>query len=311
MSEPIYSDLSTISDATRVRLLRLLEAEELGVGELTRILHVPQSTVSRHLKTLLTQHWVQRRSDGPANYFRFTPESLLPAARRLWTVVRDETDALYAEDSRRLQSLLALRSADSREFFRRNAGSWEALRTDLYGGGFVLPTLLQLLPPGLVVADLGCGTGEAVAALAPVVREVVGIDREQAMLDAAALRTQGHDNVRLELGGLDALPLADATLDAALSSLVFQHVPDLGAAVCEVARTLKPGGSLLVLDLQPHDRADLLRTLGHQHAGFSADDLSRLGADAGLVLETWRPLPESPGALGPALFLSRLSRPSN
>jgi ArsR family transcriptional regulator len=225
-------------------------------------------------------------------------------------VVREETDALYAEDTRRLRSLLALRSADSREFFRRNAGSWEALRTDLYGGGFVLPTLLQLLPTGLVVADLGCGTGETVATLAPVVDEVIGIDREQAMLDAAALRTQGFANVRLELGGLDALPLSDNSIDAALCSLVLQHVSDLRVAMCEVARTLRPGGVLLVLDLQPHARSDLLRTLGHRHAGFSAADLSHLGAHAGLVLETWRPLPETPGALGPPLFLARLVRPS-
>ncbi len=308
MSADIYQDLSTLSDATRVRLLRLLEQEELGVGELARIVQLPQSTVSRHLKTLHTQGWVQRRQDGPASLLRMSAAALSPMAGRLWAVVREETEPDYAEDARRLQSLLALRGGDSREFFRRHAGQWAALRRDLYGEGFTLAALLSLLPEGLTVADLGCGSGEALAGLAPAVRRAIGIDREEAMLAAAATRTAGLANVELLQGDLDALPLPDGALDAALCSLVLHHVVDVQPVMAEVARVLKPGGRFVLLDMLPHDQQELRRAMGHQHLGFAQDTLELAAGRARLRLLRYSPLPEAPGALGPGLFVAVLGR---
>jgi len=304
----IYQDLSTLSESTRVRLLRLLEAEELGVGELVRVTGIPQSTVSRHLKTLHTQGWVQRRSDGPANLFRMATTGMPAPARRLWGLVRAETDDLYAADSRRLQSLVALRAGDSREFFRRHAGRWAALRRDLYGDGFTLAALLSLLPPGLVVADLGCGSGEALAGLAPAVERAIGVDRESAMLEAARRTTAGLDNVTLLQGDLDALPVEDAHLDAAVCSLVLHHVADIGGVLREVGRVLKPGGRFVLLDMVPHDQEELRQAMGHRHLGFSEDLLQAVGAKAGLTLQRYHPLPVAPDALGPGLFVAVFGR---
>jgi ArsR family transcriptional regulator len=307
---PLVDRLSALSDPTRLRLLRVLEAEELGVGELCRVLQLAQSTVSRHLKVLHEGGWVARRSEGTANYFRLAVDALGEDAARLWTVVRDQAGDTepYTSDLRRARGLVALREADAQAFFARHAGRWDGLRRDLFGDGFVLPTLLALLPDDLVVADLGCGTGEVVAALAPCVARVVGIDREPAMIEAAARRTASLDNVELHAASLDALPLPDASLDAATLMLVLHHIADLDAVFRELARTLRSGGRLVLLDMQAHDRAEYRRTMGHQHLGFDAEALARTAAAAGLRVETWRPLPVAPEALAPPLFVAVLRR---
>ncbi len=301
----IYRHLSTLSEPTRVRLLALLEAEELGVGELARIVQVPQSTVSRHLKVLREDGWIQRRSVGTASLLRVDP-ALPGDARKLWQVVRQEAD--FPEDRRRMRSVLALRGGDSAAFFERMAGKWETIRGDLFGEAFWLPTLLALLPEGLVVADLGCGTGEALAALAPVVRSVIGVDREAAMLSLAATRLDGLRNVSLRQGGLTALPMADAELDIALCMLVLHHVEPLSIAFAEIARALKPGGRLVVLDMVAHDRVDFQRSMGHRHRGFSPAQLTALARDAGMTLHRHRRLPHATEALGPPLQVAIIVR---
>lgn len=303
MTAPIYDHLTTLSEPLRVRLLRVLAVEELGVGELARIVQSPQSTISRHLKLLHARGWVTRRSAGTANLFSLAPER---PSEDLWQVVRDAVNGSDAEDLRRLSAVLAQRPTDSQDFFSRLGGDWDALRQELYGGGFGLPTLLALLPGDLVVADLGCGAGGTVAELSPVVGRVIGVDREAAMLDAARLRTADCTNVTLVQGPLEDLPLASDSLDAALCMLVLHHVPAPEAILAEAARVLRPGGRLVVLDMDAHSRDDYRRTMGHQHLGFSAADLDDLARQAGLAVAVRRLLPADPEAQGPPLFLAVL-----
>ena len=307
---PLVDRLSALSDPTRLRLLRVLEAEELGVGELSRVLHLAQSTVSRHLKVLHDGGWLARRSEGTANYFRLAVDALGEDGARLWAVVAEQSGAgePYASDLRRARGLVALREADAQAFFARHAGRWDGLRRDLFGDGFLLPTLLALLPADLRIADLGCGTGEVVAALAPCARQVVGVDREPAMIDAAARRTQGMANVSLHAASLDDLPLADQCLDAATLMLVLHHIADTEAVFREVSRVLRPGGSLVLLDMIAHDRAEYRRTMGHQHLGFDESTVTEAASRAGLHLRSWRSLPTEPAALAPSLFLAVLAR---
>jgi SAM-dependent methyltransferase len=297
MEPEIYDRLSALAEPTRVRLLALLEGEELTVGELVRVVQLPQSTVSRHLKQLHARGWIDRRAVGTASFFRMG--ALDAGALALWRVVRDEVADAYPEDQQRLATVLALRMVDSATFFERVGGGWDALRRQLFGDDCVTAALLALLPPDLVVADLGCGTGEALAWLAPAVGRAIGVDREQAMLDAAADRLAALDNVDLRRGELAALPLADGELGAALTMLVLHHVVDLPPVFAEVARALAPGGRWVVLDIDEHDRAEYRQTMGHVHLGFSADTLRALGAAAGLALVAHRVLPPAAGALGP------------
>ena len=304
MNGSVYDRLSCLAEPLRVRILRLLEREELAVGELSRVLQSPQPTVSRHLKQLDEGGWVQRRRAGTAAYFRLAE---LGEAAHLWAVVRDAIDdeepTAYADDLRRLDRVLASRAGDSEALFRRLGGQWDAVRHDLFGEAFVLPALLSMLPPGLVVADLGCGTGGTLPLLAPVAARVIGIDREEAMLEVAAARAEGLANVELRRGQLDALPLPDAAIDVALCQLVLHHVAELAPVFAELRRVLRPGGRAVLLDMVEHDREDYRATMGHRHLGFSRSTLCALARGAGLSLGSYRELPVDPAALGPGLFV--------
>jgi SAM-dependent methyltransferase len=290
----------------RVRLLSLLEAEELGVGELTRITQVPQSTVSRHLKDLRVAGWVRRRSEGTAGLFRMDAGAVGEAPLALWALVRDafRRTRVHEEDRVRLQDVLDARISDARSFFGRVNRQWEQLRRELFGDSYLVPTLVSLAPEGFVVADLGCGTGETLAWLAPVVRAVVGVDRERAMLDVAAERVADLPNVDLREGGLEALPLADAEVDAALCVLVLHHVETLDRAFAEMRRVVRPGGKVILADMVAHDRQDYRQSMGHVHLGFSEDTIRELAEEAGFHLHSWRTIPTPADVQGPPLFVA-------
>ncbi|MDP2314083.1 MAG: metalloregulator ArsR/SmtB family transcription factor [Pseudomonadota bacterium] len=313
MTSPVFDRLTALSEPIRVRLLRVLAREELAVGEVARVLQTSQPTVSRHLKQLDEGGWVLRRKVGTASYFRLAYTDLDPEARMLWDLVYAQVEAeacdpasQYAEDLRRLDGVLAQRTGDSEELFRRLGGRWDTVRKELFGEGYVLPALLALLPPGQVMADLGCGTGAMLPLLAPVATQVFGVDREAAMLEVAEERTAELGNVTLCRGLLDALPLGDASVDLALCQLVLHHVRELPPVYAEVARVLAPGGRWVILDMIEHDRDEYRETMGHQHLGFSEATVRALAGDAGLAVRAWRVLPPDPAAQGPALFVAVL-----
>jgi len=258
--------------------------------------------VSRHLKVLLTDGWVQRRKEGTTSLFRIE-EGLPDGADVLWPAVRAAADARFAEDDHRLAAVLAARSGEGATFFGRNAERWEEVRTELFGAAYALPTFAALLPPDWTVLDLGTGTGSTAAELATGVERVIGVDREQAMLEAAAARCEDLDNVDLIRANLDDLPLPDDCIDAALCMLVLHHVVDVGAVLCEACRVLKPGGRLVVLDMVEHDRAEYRQSMGHEHLGFSRDAIEGSLADAGFTDIRWRRLPADVAAQGPGLFV--------
>jgi ArsR family transcriptional regulator len=303
----IHERLAVLAQPIRTRMLRLLELEELAVGEVARVVQLPQSTVSRHLKELREAGWVSARKDGTATLLALSAD-LGDDAVALWELVRAGTDGEDAEDGLRLAAVLAARAGDSRRFFGRVAGQWAELRREMFGDAFFLPTLTAMLPGELVVADLGCGTGEALAVLAPNVARVIGVDREPAMLDAARRRLEGMAHVELRQGDLHAPPLEEAEVDVALTMLVLHHVEALEATIRAVAKALRPGGRWVLLDMVAHDRRDYRRTMGHVHLGFEEAAVTALAEDAGLRCRQWRVLRPSPEASGPALFLAVFER---
>ena len=213
--------MESLADPTRLRLLRILEKQELGVVELCTVLQSPQSTVSRHLKILADEGWLKSQRQGTNHLYRFTIESVDPALRRLWSLVREQTDswATVAQDRLRLTALLQEKrqqERDSRVFFAGAAAQWDKLRGELYGDRFTTAAMLALLPPTAVVADLGCGTGRLAEELAPYAGRVIGVDNSPAMLKTAKKRTAELPNVDLRVGELQALPIQDGECDAAL-----------------------------------------------------------------------------------------------
>ena len=300
-----------LADETRLRLLRVLEREELSVQELCGVLRLPQSTVSRHLKTLSGQGWLQSRRQGTASLYAFSPDAEA-GARRLWRLARAETDgwAAVEQDELRLEARLRARRAGAQEFFAGAAQEWEALRAQLYGAAFEREALTALLPPGWTVADLGCGAGTLSAALAPHVAKVIGVDQSAAMLRTARRRLDGAANVELHRGELEALPLPAACCDAALAVLVLAYVAEVAPVLAEAARILRPGGRLVLVDLARHADEDFARRYGQARLGFTPADLGRALGAAGLSGATVRPLPPEPGAKGPALLLATAHQPS-
>jgi ArsR family transcriptional regulator len=305
----IFGQMTALADPTRSRLLLALERNELTVNELQSVLQLPQSTISRHLKVLSAEGWVEARAEGTSRHYRVAADSLDSGTRRLWHVVRDELMHTSAaeQDARRAQAVLAARRTKSQQFFSTTAGQWDRVRLELFGRPADI-ALLGLLDERWKVADLGCGTGGITQSLAPFVDRVIAVDESSAMLSAAKKRLQGVENVDIRNGRLEALPLADEEVDVALLFLVLHYAPDPARVVAEAARVLKPGGRLLVLDMMPHDRHDLKQSMGHLWQGFASETLAGWARDAGFEGLRYNVLPPDPEAKGPLLFAASAKR---
>ena len=306
----IFEDLTTLADSTRSRMLLLLERNELTVSELCTILQLPQSTVSRHLKTLADTGWVASRRDGTSRFYSLALDERDAPTRRLWSLLREQVSATVGADHdvRRLKGVLGRRQSKSQEFFASAAGQWDRLREEMFGRASHLQVIPALLDASWTVGDLGCGTGQTSAALSPFVARVIAVDRSTDMLQAARRRLRDHSNVEIRRGELEALPVDNETLDAALLLLVLHHVPDPGAALREAARVLKPGGRLLISDMLPHDREEYRHQMGHIWLGLSDDQLRKLIANAGLKELRIVPLGADPEAKGPTLFVATATK---
>jgi ArsR family transcriptional regulator len=204
--------------------------------------------------------------------------------------------------------VLAERRTRSQEFFSASAAQWDALRAELFGQRADLLALPGLLDEDWTVGDLGCGTGQVAAALAPFVRGVIAVDQSRAMLAAARVRLKGMDNVELRSGDLEELPIEDRALDAAVLLLVLHYVVDPAGALAEARRVLKPGGRLLVMDMTPHAREEYRQTMGHVWQGFDAEQIGAWAVEAGLERVRYRSLPPDAQAKGPGLFAATMRR---
>jgi ArsR family transcriptional regulator len=294
-------------------MLLLLERHELTVSELCAVLQLPQSTVSRHLKTLADAEWVSSRRDGTSRYYTLALDERNAPTRRLWAVLRDQVGSSVGadQDARRLKGVLARRQTKSEEFFASSAGQWDRLRRELFGGGSALRALPAFFDPRWVLGDLGCGTGQTSEAVAPFVGRVVAVDRSGEMLQAAKRRLRDQPNVEIRRGELEALPVADEELDAAIIMLVLHHVPDPIAVLRETSRALRPGGRLVLCDMLAHDREEYKQQMGHVWLGFGEEQVRRLLTVNGFDAPRIVPMPADPEAKGPALFVASTTKVSS
>jgi ubiquinone/menaquinone biosynthesis C-methylase UbiE/DNA-binding transcriptional ArsR family regulator len=306
----ILDHMSALADPTRCRLLLLLEGHELTVSELCAVLQSPQSSVSRHLKTLADDDWVSSRRDGTSRFYSMPLDDLDSGASRLWPLIREQvaTTVAAGQDDRRLQGVLARRRAKSQEFFATAAGDWDRLRSSLFGDTFYLWAVLGLIDPTLVAGDLGCGTGQLTETIAPYVRQVIAVDGSSDMIDAARRRVGERPNVDIRQGELEALPIGVGELDCAMLALVLHYAPDPAMALAEVARVVRPGGRLLAVDMLPHERAEYQQQMGHVWLGFSEKQMSRFLTGAGFDDVRIRVLPADPDTRGPGLFAAVATR---
>lgn len=308
---PILEHLSALGDETRTRILVLLERSEFTVSELCAAIQAPQPTVSRHLRTLADDGWVESRAQGRNRHYRLA-EPLAEPHRDLWRVVRAGLggDGVYAADAERARQVLADRRRRSAEFFAASADRWDHLRRDLFGARAEFLPLLGLLDPRWTVGDLGTGTGGLAATLSPFVERVIAVDRSDAMLRAAARRLEGVSNVELRRGDLEALPVADGELDVSVLSLVLHYVVDPAHALREAHRALRPGGRVLAVEMRSHDRGPAYaEEMGHIWPGFEQAALEAWMRESGFTHVHARPLPPDPEAGGPLLFIATGLKP--
>ena len=310
MNPAVVDQLSVLSDAIRTRMLVILEGRELTVSELCDVVQLPQSTVSRHLKTLLDGEWVTSRRDGTRRLYTLPLGEVDASAKRLWQVVRDEitSSSAASEDERRLKQVLERRKTQSEAFFSSAAGQWDRLREELFGPTSHLRAFAGLLDSEEVVGDLGCGTGQVSQWLAPFSDRIIAVDASREMLKAARERLSGQRHVEIRQGALEKLPIQNEELDVAFLLLVLHHVPEPKRALAEAARALKPGGRLLILDMLPHEREEYRQTMGHVWLGISQKQMKDWLRDANFSSVRWQPLPPDTKTKGPSLFVATARR---
>ena len=275
----------TLADPTRLRILALLEREELAVQELMEALGMAQSRVSRHLAILREAGLVHDRRDGTFVFYRFAPPATGPWSET-WALARASLagDSTHERDAAALSRVLAERAARTKRFFESVGPEWDALRKVFHDDLLRARAVARLVDPHLVVADIGTGTGILALELARLGLRVVAIDSSPRMLDAARAkaRREGCTGVELRLGDAGALPLADGEVDAAVAHMVVQYLASPAEALREMARAVRPGGAVVVVDFLHHEHEWMRQELGVTWLGFAGEEVAAWFADAGL-----------------------------
>lgn len=276
----------TLSDSTRLRLVDLLRAEELSVAELQQVTRLGQSRISTHLGVLRQAGLVAPRREGKHTYYSLA-EDLDPATQAVLEAAERTLDEIpeIKKDRRALKLALERRRAASREYFNRVAGRLGKSFCPGRTWAEVGPLLSYMIAPGCVIADLGAGEGWLTQILGHAAKQVIAVDNSPKMVSfaKAEFKKRGMANVEYRLGDLAAPPIDARSVDIAILSQALHHAVKPSEAIAAAAKLLRPGGRLLILDLNEHhfDRAREL--YGDTWLGFSEADLRQWMTAAGLA----------------------------
>jgi SAM-dependent methyltransferase len=277
--------LHLFGDPTRVRLLNLVAQEELTVAELTTITELAQPRVSTHLGKLREAGLLRDRKVGSSTFYSVSEETMPPAARALWKLLRAEVqDAVIDSDKKRMQQLVRARERQSSwpdavagqmERHYSPGRTWEAAARGLIG-------LLRLGD----VLDAGSGDGAIAQLLAPRARSVTCLDRSERVMAAAQARLGRAGNVRFTVGDLHSLAFADGAFDHVLlfNVLTYAHTP--ARAIAEATRVLRKKGDLIVVTLEAHQHEDVTAAYQHVNGGFTVGGLKKLLGKHDLTVES-------------------------
>ncbi len=278
--EQLLNGLRACAEPTRLRILALVARGTFCVMEFTEILGQSQPRLSRHLRLLGEAGLLERTREGANVWFALPPaESDAGSLARAVLARLPEEDQVLAADRRQAARVLAERARIATESFQKRGAEWDEMSALELPVADVEIALLDLLPKELGrLLDIGTGTGQMLALLAPRISAGVGVDASRAMLALARARLSGpgmtHCAVRL--GDMYRLPMADGSFDQVVLQMVLHYAEDPAAALAEAVRVLRPGGLLVVIDLASHDNAECMNRLAHRWPGFSDDEMAGL-----------------------------------
>ena len=275
---------SLLGDSTRLRLMALLDIEELTVAELARITRLAQPRVSTHLARLREAGLVADRREGVSVYYRSMTDEHSGELSRLWRVLRAGLDDPQVEaDAARLPDVLAER-ASGKHWPDAVAGDMERHYSPGRTWEATARAMVQLLSPGRVL-DIASGDGVIGELLHPRARVIECIDLSPRVVEAGQKRVSGLTNVRFHRGDMHALPFEAGSFDTVLllHALTYSTQPEKAAA--EAARVLGKEGRLVCSTLNKHRHTNQVQAYGHVNNGFDSKELTAIFEEIGLVVE--------------------------
>jgi len=286
---PLADRLQALADPTRLRILALLRAMELSVGELAQVLGQSQPRVSRHLKILADAGVLERRKEGSWVFLTLSePGRTEPMFDLIDAWADDSTLRSFASDAARTETIRADRAEAATRHFAAIAEVWDQIRSLHVAESEVERAIDQALGRRSLgrLVDVGTGTGRMIELFGPRSSQSVGIDRSSEMLRLARVKLEAagiHSSLRQ--GDMYALPLADEAADNIIIHQVLHYAHSPAAAIAEAARVLAPSGTLLVIDFAAHDREELRERDAHIRLGFEDEVMAGWFASAGLTVD--------------------------
>ena len=269
--------LRALSDPTRLRIVALLEKDELSVNELQEITRLGQSRISTHLGLLADCDLVRARREGKRTFYRLNPQADTVASEFIQLAIRGAKElAEHASDQINLKRILVRRREQAQVFFNQVAGRFDRV----YGPGRSWEAfghlLLRILPP-ITVADLGAGEGLLSELLARRCKKVIAVDNSEKIVafGAAKAKKNGLKNLEFRLGDLQHPPVEPGSVDLVILSQALHHAEDPAATLAAAAELLKPHGQILILDLLAHKFDKARELYGDRWLGFAESDLHR------------------------------------
>ena len=288
-SLPLADRFQALADPTRLRIVALLRLMELSVGELAQVLGQSQPRVSRHLKILADAGVLERRKEGSWVFLTLADaEKVEPLFSLIDEWGDSATQALFASDAGRTESIRTERAEAANRYFAGHAEVWDQIRSLHVAESEVERAIGRALgnrPLGRLV-DIGTGTGRMIELFGPRAAQAVGIDRSSDMLRLARVKLEAAGiQSSLRQGDIYALPLADQSADSVIIHQVLHYAHSPAAAITEAARVLASGGTLLVIDFAAHEREELRATDAHIRLGFDDEVMAGWFASAGLEID--------------------------